>query len=52
MSVENKLLNLSSEFCIFEDKSLKANGAYDTINHFACNFAKCSRILKILSLTQ
>jgi len=27
----------------------KANGAYDSINHFACNFAKCSPILKILT---
>ena len=27
----------------------KANGVYDTINHFACNFAKCSPILTILS---
>jgi len=25
-----------------------ANGAYDTINYFASNFAKCSPILKIL----
>ena len=52
LSVINKLFNLSTEFCIFEDKSLKANGAYDTINHFACNFAKCSRIFKILSPAQ
>ena len=27
----------------------KANGAYDMINHFACNFAKYLPILKILS---
>jgi len=26
----------------------KANGVYDTINRFACNFAKCSLILKFL----
>jgi len=25
------------------------NGAHETINHFACNFAKCSPVLKILS---
>ena len=33
---------------MFED-TFKVNGAYDTINHFACNFAKCSPILKVLS---
>jgi len=27
----------------------KANGVYDTINLFACNFAKRSPTLKILS---
>ena len=26
--------------------TFKANGAYETINHFACNFAKCSPIIK------
>jgi len=26
------------------------NRAHETINHFACNFTKCSPILKILSL--
>jgi len=36
---------LSGEFCIFEEKSLKANEVYDTINHFFCNFAKYSPIL-------
>jgi len=27
----------------------EANGAHDTINYFACNFAGCSPILKILT---
>jgi len=36
------LLLLSGEFCIFEDKSL--SGVHDMINHFACDFAKCSLI--------
>jgi len=27
----------------------KANVAHETINHFACNFAKCLPILQILS---
>ena len=27
----------------------KVNGVYDTVNHLACDFAKCSPILKILS---
>jgi len=35
-------LNLWGQKC-------KANGVYDTVNHFACNFAKCSPMLKILS---
>jgi len=30
-------------------KKHKANEAHETINHFVCNFAKCSAILKILS---
>jgi len=40
----HKLFYLSSELRICEDKSLKVNGAYDTINQFACNFGKCSPI--------
>ena len=27
----------------------KANGVHDTVNHFACNLAKCSPILEIFS---
>ena len=42
------LFYLSGEFCMFEDKSLRRIGAYDTISHFAYNFAKCSPILNIL----
>ena len=30
----------------------RANGIYDTVNDFARNFAKCSPILKILSLAE
>ena len=43
--VYSKLFYLSGEFCVFEDKYMsKANGVYDTIIHFACNFDKCSPI--------
>jgi len=34
-------LSHSGELSIFEDKR-----SYDTVNHFACNFAKCSPISK------
>ena len=39
---------------IWRDQHLRgqkcnANGAHKTVNHFACNFTKCSPILKILS---
>ena len=42
----HKLFNLSGEIGIFEEKKCKANGAHETINDFACNFAKCAPILK------
>jgi len=45
----HKLFNLSGEISIVEEKKCKANGVHEAINHFACNFAKSSPILKILS---